>query len=41
LDATIPRKAIKEKILGKIEINLVYIPAPLKRETLTLSEKVE
>jgi len=41
LDATIPRKAIKEKILGKIEINLVYVPAPLKRETLTLSEKVE
>jgi len=41
LDATIPRKAIKEKALGKIEINLVYIPAPLKRETLTLSEKVE
>ena len=41
LDATIPRKAIKEKVLGKIEINLVYVPAPLKRETLTLSEKVE
>ncbi|MGA2319025.1 MAG: hypothetical protein ABSG71_21985 [Thermodesulfobacteriota bacterium] len=41
LDATIPRKAIKEKILGKIEINLVYVPALLKRETLTLSEKVE
>ena len=41
LDATIPRKAIKEKILGKIEINLVYVPSPLKRETLTLSEKVE
>ena len=41
LDATIPRKAIKEKALGKIEINLVYIPSPLKRETLTLSEKVE
>jgi len=41
LDATIPRKAIKGKVLGKIEINLVYVPAPLKRETLTLSEKVE
>ena len=41
LDVTIPRKAIKEKALGKIEINLVYIPSPLKRETLTLSEKVE
>jgi hypothetical protein len=41
LDATIPRKAIKEKVLGKIEINLVYVPSPLKRENLTLSEKVE
>ena len=41
LDVTIPTKAIKEKALGKIEINLVYVPSPLKRETLTLSEKVE
>ena len=41
LDATIPRKVIKEKVLAKIEINLVYVPAPLKRQTLTLSEKLE
>jgi len=41
LDVTIPTKAIKEKSLGKIEINLVYVPSPLKRETLTLAEKVE
>jgi len=41
IDATIPRTAIKEKALGKIEINLVYVPSPLKRETLTLPEKVE
>ena len=41
LDVTIPKKAIKEKVLGKIEINLVYVPSPLKRETLTLPEKVE
>ena len=41
LDVTIPKTAIKEKALGKIEINLVYVPSPLKRETLTLSEKVE
>ncbi|MFH1293572.1 MAG: hypothetical protein ABIJ44_05510 [Pseudomonadota bacterium] len=41
LDATIPKTAIKEKALGKIEISLVYVPSPLKRETLTLSEKVE
>jgi hypothetical protein len=40
-DVTIPKMAVKEKALGKIEINLVYIPSPLKRETLTLSEKVE
>jgi hypothetical protein len=39
LDVTIPRKAIKA--LGKIEIYLVYVPSPLKREVLTLSEKVE
>ncbi|MGO8988368.1 MAG: hypothetical protein ACLQGU_07430 [bacterium] len=41
LDATIPRKAIKEKFLRKIEVDLVYVPSPLKREILTLSEKVE
>ena len=41
LDVTIPRMAVKEKALGKIEINLVYVPSPLKRETLTLTEKVE
>lgn len=41
LDVTIPRKAIKEKTLAKIEVDLVYVPSPLKREILTLSEKVE
>ena len=41
LDVTIPKMAIKEMTLGKIEINLVYVPSPLKRETLILSEKVE
>jgi hypothetical protein len=41
LDVTIPRMAVKEKALGRIEINLVYVPSPLKRETLTVSEKVE
>jgi hypothetical protein len=40
-NVTIPRMAVKEKALGKIEISLVYVPSPLKRETLTLSEKVE
>jgi hypothetical protein len=41
LDVTIPMKAIKEKTLGKIEFNLVYVSSPLNRETLTLSEKIE
>jgi len=41
IDATIPSAAIKEKALGKIEINMVYVPSPLKREMLILPEKVE
>ena len=41
LDVTIPTNAIKAKSLSKIEVNLVYVPSPLKRETLTLSAKVE
>ncbi len=41
LDVTIPTKAIMEKSLRKIEVDLVYVPSPLKREILTLPEKVE
>jgi len=41
LDVTIPANAVKEKSLRKIDINLVYVPSPLKRETLTLSGKIE
>ena len=41
LDVTLPMMAIKEKALGKIEINLVYVPAIFKRETMILSEKIE
>jgi len=41
LDVTIPMNAVKEKSLSKIEVSLVYVPSPLKRETLTLSEKVQ
>jgi hypothetical protein len=41
IDATIPRMAVKEKALGKIEINLVYVPTLLKREKLSFSQKVE
>jgi hypothetical protein len=38
LDATIPKAAIKN--LGKIDINLVYVPSPLRQETVTLPEKI-
>jgi hypothetical protein len=41
LDVTIPMNAIKEKSLRKIEVDLVYVPSPLKREILTLSGKIE
>ena len=41
LDVTIPRKAIKGKLLGRMEISLVYIPSPLNRETVTFPEKIE
>ena len=41
LDVTVPMNAIKEKSLKKVEVNLVYVSSPLKRETLILSEKVE
>jgi hypothetical protein len=41
LDVTIPKKAVMEKALGKIQVNLVYVPSPLKRETLILPEKLE
>ncbi len=41
LDVTIPRAAVKGNGLGKIEVDLVYVPSPLKREVLTLSEKLE
>ena len=40
-DARIPGMAVKENALGRIEINLVYVPSPLKRETLTLTEKIQ
>ncbi len=40
LDATIPKTAVKENTLGKIEIDLVYVPSPVDRDTLTLPEKI-
>jgi hypothetical protein len=39
LELTFPRAALKN--LGRIDFNLVFIPSPLKRETLPLPEKVE
>ena len=41
LDVTIPRKAVKGKLLERMEINLVYIPSPLNRETVIFTEKIE
>jgi hypothetical protein len=41
LDVTIPRNAIKEKALGRLEISLVYIPSPLNRETIVFPENIE
>ena len=41
LDVTLPKRAIKEKALGKIEINLIYVASPLNRETVTFPEKIE
>jgi hypothetical protein len=41
LDVTIPKKAIEGKTLAKMEINVVYIPSPLNRETLSVPEKIE
>ena len=41
LDVTIPRKAIKGSLLSRMEINLVYIPSPLNRETISFPEKIE
>jgi hypothetical protein len=41
LEVTIPKSVVKEKTLGKIEVNLVFVSSPLSRETLTLPEKIE
>ena len=41
LEVPMPRNAVKGNALGKIEANLVFVASPLKRETLSLSEKIE
>jgi hypothetical protein len=40
LDVTIPLAAVKEKSLAKIQVNVVYVPTPLKRETLEVPVKL-
>lgn len=41
LDVTVPMAAIKEKSLNKIQVSVVYIPSPLKREALEVPVKME
>jgi len=41
LDVTVPMVAVKEKSLSKIQANVVYIPTPLKRESLEVPVKLE
>jgi hypothetical protein len=41
LDVTLPVVAVKEKSLSKIQVSVVYIPSPLKRETVGLPVKME
>ena len=41
LDVTVPMTAVKEKSLSKIQANVVYIPTPLKRESLDVAVKME
>lgn len=41
LDVTVPIAAVKEKTLNKIQVNVVYIPSPLKREALSIPVKME
>jgi hypothetical protein len=41
IDAAIPLAAVKEKALGQIEVEEVYVPSPVKRENLSLIERIE
>jgi hypothetical protein len=41
LDVTVPIAAVKEKSPNKIQVNVVYIPSPLKREALSIPVKME
>jgi len=41
LDVTVPMAAVKEKSLSKIQVRVVYVPTPLKREALDIPVKME
>jgi len=41
LDVTVPIAAVKGKLLNKIQIRVVYVPTPLKRETMDIPVKME
>ena len=41
LDVTVPMAAVKEKSLDKVQVSVVYVPTPLKRETLDAPVKME
>jgi hypothetical protein len=41
LDVTLPRAAVKEKSLSKIQFRVVYVPTPLRREALDIPVKME
>ena len=41
VDVNVPAAAVKEKSLEKIQVRVVYIPSPLKREALDVPVKME
>ncbi|MFQ6079166.1 MAG: hypothetical protein ACE5NJ_08540 [Thermodesulfobacteriota bacterium] len=41
LEAKVPMVAVKEKSINKIRIHVVYVPAPLKKESMDLPVKME
>lgn len=41
LDLTVPMSAVKDKSLASIQVNVVYIPTPLKREALQAPINIE
>ncbi len=41
IDAMIPQAAVNKKKLGKILIEMVYVPSPVKRESLSIIGRIE